>query len=132
MAATTSAKICRATIFLAGTLSLASCGGPEWQPINWATLSADGRTLTVELTFSRPADAVQCERVTNTEVEESPSRVVIGVQLEANCPAPAANTLMKGYARQVSLKLQQPLGARIVVDSARHQRVEINRPQRNS
>ncbi|MGI5489352.1 hypothetical protein [Microtetraspora malaysiensis] len=117
-----------ALALLVGTTSLAvtACGGPEWQGISTAMLSKDGRTLTVELTFSRPeVDKIQCEKVADTKIEESSSRVIVGVQVQNDCPDSWQNTIAVGYVRCVDLKLKQPLGTRTVLDSVHHQRVRI-------
>ncbi|GAA2873700.1 hypothetical protein GCM10010517_34260 [Streptosporangium fragile] len=110
------------------TLALTACSGLQWQDINTATLSEDERTLTVELVLASPGDDdSQCERITDTEVSESPSQVIIGIQVGNSCPRPGKATLAVGYVRFVKLKLRQPLSGRTVLDNTRHRRVEINR-----
>ncbi|MEV0423573.1 hypothetical protein [Streptosporangium canum] len=107
-------------------MTLTACGGPQWRDINAATLSKDERTLIVEVLVAIPEDAAsQCEKVTDAEVNESPSQVIIGVEVSDDCPYTWGDTLSVGYVRFVKLKLKQPLSGRTVLDSTRHQRVRI-------
>ncbi|WP_156080746.1 hypothetical protein [Microbispora rosea] len=109
-------------------LAATACGGPEWQDMPSAMLSKDERTLTVELTFKRPEnDKKQCQQVTERKVEESASQVVIGVQVQDDCPRPSKPTIAIGYVRRVTLHLKQPLGGRIVLENVHHRRVRIYR-----
>ncbi|MFI6801842.1 hypothetical protein [Streptosporangium canum] len=108
-------------------MTLTACGGPQWQDINTATLSKDERTLIVEVLVAIPEDAAsQCEKVTDAEVNESPSQVIIGVEVSDDCPYTWGDTLSVGYVRFVKLKLKQPLGGRTVLDNTRHRHVRID------
>ncbi|MEU6726555.1 hypothetical protein ABZ917_22880 [Nonomuraea wenchangensis] len=113
-------------------LVMAGCGASTWQDIRVATLSPDGKTLTVKLIFGAPDETGRpCERVTDTEVTESPSRVVIGVEVDDSCrrswPWEEELTNMVGRAHLVQLKLKEPLGERTVVNSSSDEPVTINR-----
>ncbi|MEO3890478.1 hypothetical protein [Nonomuraea sp. B5E05] len=70
--------------------------------------------MTVELIFGAPDETGRpCERVTDTEVAESPSRVVVGVEVDASCrrswPWEQGLTNMVGRAHFVQLQLAEPL-----------------------
>lgn len=113
-------------------LVMTGCGASTWQDIHFATLSPDDRTLTVTLTFGAPDESGRtCERVTDTEVTESPSRVVIGVEVDDSCrrswPWEEGLTNMVGRAHLVQLKLKEPLGERIVVNNLSDEPVEVDR-----
>ncbi len=113
-------------------LVMAGCGASTWQDIRVATLSPDGRTLTVKLIFGGPDKTGRpCERVTDTEVTESPSRVVIGVEVDDSCrrswPWEEEFTNMVGRAHLVQLKLKEPLGERTVVNNSDDEPVTIDR-----
>ncbi|MEU6796677.1 hypothetical protein ABZ907_33715 [Nonomuraea wenchangensis] len=113
-------------------LVMAGCGASTWQDIRVATLSPDGKALTVKLIFGAPDETGRpCERVTDTEVAESPSRVVIGVEVDDSCrrswPWEEELTNMVGRAHLVQLKLKEPLGERTVVNSSSDEPVTINR-----
>ncbi|MFJ2028978.1 hypothetical protein [Streptosporangium sp. NPDC087985] len=108
-------------------MTLTACGGPQWQDINTAALSKDERTLIVEVLLATPEDAAsQCEKVTDTEIKESSSQVIIGIEVSNNCPHTWNDTLAIGYVRFVKLELRQPLSGRTVLDNTRHQRVKID------
>ncbi|WP_329428911.1 hypothetical protein OG339_06790 [Streptosporangium sp. NBC_01495] len=86
--------------------------------------------MTVELTFGESDETGRpCERVTDTEVTESPSRVVIGVEVDASCrrswPWEEELTNLVGRAHYVRLKLEKPLGGRTVVNTG-HEPVTIS------
>ncbi|MEO3797766.1 hypothetical protein ABGB14_46860 [Nonomuraea sp. B10E15] len=79
--------------------------------------------MTVELTFGAPDETGRpCERVTDTEVAESPSHVVVGVEVDASCrrswPWEEEMSNMVGRAHYVELKLTEPLGERTVVNTS--------------
>ncbi|WP_336203820.1 hypothetical protein [Nonomuraea sp. LPB2021202275-12-8] len=54
MAMCRTSMVGRALAVACVTLALAGCSTSQWQDVNNVTLSPDGRTLTVELLFSRP------------------------------------------------------------------------------
>ncbi|HEX4818496.1 MAG TPA: hypothetical protein VFV66_37640 [Nonomuraea sp.] len=113
-------------------LATVGCGASAWQDIRIATLSPDGKKLTVKLVFGAPdATGRPCERVTDTEVTETPSRVVIGVEVDASCrrswPWEEAFTNMVGRAHLVQFPLKEPLGERTVVNNTSVEPVTIDR-----
>ncbi|MFI9573135.1 hypothetical protein ACIG5D_17005 [Microbispora rosea] len=123
---------CKKTAFalLVGSTAFAAtaCAGPEWQNIPSAMLSEGGRALTVDLTFKKPeSDKEQCQRVVERRIEESASRVIIGVLVQDDCPRPSKSTIAMGYVRRVKLHLKHPLGGRTVLENVHHQRVRIYR-----
>ncbi|GAA3516030.1 hypothetical protein FHR32_007187 [Streptosporangium album] len=122
-----SSRMTPALLMGLAAMTLTACSGSQWQDINTATLSKDERTLTVEVLLATPEDnKLQCEKVTETEVNESSSQVIIGIQVSNNCPSSGNDTLAIGYVRFVKLKLRQPLSGRTVLDNTRHQRVKIS------
>jgi hypothetical protein len=124
-------RVARVLVIGSIIMTTASCASTEWQAIHVARLSSDERTLTVEVTFGSPRDrASQCDHVTATEVEESPSQVIIGIQVRDDCPPARGMTLMRGYISRINLQLKQPLGKRVVVDNTRQGRVKIEWPTR--
>jgi hypothetical protein len=116
---------------VAGTaLGAAGCSS-SWE-IHRAQLSSDERTLTVQLVFGAPDSTGKfCERVTDTEVTESPSQVIVGVEVDASCrrswPWEDEFTNLVGHVYPVPFELKQPLGERTVIDNEGHQPVTIIR-----
>jgi hypothetical protein len=114
---------------IAGTvLGVASCSSP-WE-IHLAKLSPDERTLTVQLVFGAPDSMGKfCERVTGTDVAESPSQVIVGVEVDASCrrswPWDDEVTNMSGHVYPIPLRLKEPLGERTVVNKKSHQSITI-------
>lgn len=121
----------KALLVAAALLTMTACSQAQWQQIQVATLSPDERTLTVEVSFGTPETRPrECERVTDTEVRESPSQVIIGVQVHNTCSSPwpwEGDTLSIAYVRRVSLQLRQPLAERTVLNNTGHDPVAINR-----
>ncbi|MER5620461.1 hypothetical protein ABT061_05385 [Streptosporangium sp. NPDC002544] len=119
-------------------LLLTACGSqPSWQAISIATLSSDGLTLTVELLFGQPKpDGTYCEQVTDTDVLESSSQVVIGIQVVNTCAAPfpweQRNTFDVGYIFPVKLNLKKPLGERAVLEKENRWPVRVKQPSGDS
>ncbi|NUP81469.1 MAG: hypothetical protein HOV96_28415 [Nonomuraea sp.] len=112
-------------------LTLSGCATSSWEDIGSANLSADERTLTVNLMFGAPEGSPRlCERVTNTELDESSSQVVIGILVEKDCPKqwpweePVYNNLA-GYPHPVKFTLKRSLAGRTVIDNTDGQRVQI-------
>lgn len=112
-------------------LTLSGCATSSWEDIGSANLSADERTLTVNLMFGAPEGSPRlCERVTNTELDESSSQVVIGILVEKDCPKqwpweePVYNNLV-GYLHPVKFTLKRSLAGRTVIDNTDGQRVQI-------
>lgn len=107
-------------------------GCSAWREVRIANLSPDGRTLTVNVIFGKPdLNGRHCERVTSTELSESPSRVIIGVQVDDSCrrswPWEGKLRSNAGYVHPVQLRLKGPLGDRSVYSNTDHQRVRIIR-----
>ncbi len=106
---------------------------PRWWWIAAVEPSADGRTLTAELMFSRPkADGTFCEQVTGTVVKETASQVAVGVRIYNEC-APlfswgTVRTSAAGHPFDVDLRLRAPLAGRTVVEESSGQRVPIPGP----
>ncbi|MDP9869224.1 MULTISPECIES: hypothetical protein [Streptosporangium] len=113
---------CCAFLLASSMMVLTACSSQtNWQRINIVTLSNDGLTLTAELAFGEPkADGTYCEKVTKTEVIESPSQVILGVQVLNSCaprfPWERAYTAGIEYSFPVKLKLKKPLSGRTVLD----------------
>ncbi|MBB2910544.1 hypothetical protein FHS43_001807 [Streptosporangium becharense] len=115
-------RICCTLLLASSTMVLTACGSQtSWWRINIATLSLDGLTLTAELAFGEPkADGTHCEKVTDTEVVESPSQVILGVRVLNSCapsfPWDQRNIAGMEYSFPVKLKLKEPLAGRVVLD----------------
>ncbi|MEV4378946.1 hypothetical protein [Streptosporangium sp. NPDC049644] len=112
-------------------LMLTGCATSSWENIGGAKLSADERTLTVELILDAPSRFEKpCERVKDTEINESSSQVVIGIQVEKDCPRqwpweePVFTNLV-GHPYPVKFKLERPLAGRTVVNNTNGHRVRI-------
>ncbi|MEW1841497.1 hypothetical protein AB0392_26455 [Nonomuraea angiospora] len=112
-------------------LTLSGCATSSWQDVGGAKLSADERTLTVDLLFGAPEGSAKlCERVTDTELNESPSQVVIGILVEKDCPRqwpweePVYSNLV-GYRHPVTFTLKRSLAGRTVINNTDGQRVRI-------
>ncbi|MEU8201161.1 hypothetical protein [Streptosporangium sp. NPDC049046] len=85
--------------------------------------------MTVNLTFRPPdAEGEFCQQVKDTEVSETPSQVILGIQVDDNCGSwPWENGYHPdiGYRYPVELKLRAPLAGRAVIDKETRQRVDI-------
>ncbi|MGW4412932.1 hypothetical protein ACWEJ6_53835 [Nonomuraea sp. NPDC004702] len=113
------------------TLTLSDCATSSWEDIGGANLSADERTLTVNLIFGAPEGSPRlCERVTSTELDESSSQVVIGILVEKDCPQrwpweePVLTNLI-GYPHPVKFTLRRSLADRAVINNTDGRRVQI-------
>ncbi|MFI7424110.1 hypothetical protein [Nonomuraea sp. NPDC049684] len=110
-------------ILVCAALTLSGCATSSWHEIGIAYLSADERTLTVDLTFGAPEGSPQlCERVTDTELDESSAQVVIGILVEKDCPRPwpweePVYSNLIGYSHPVTFRLKRSLAGRIVIDN---------------
>ncbi|MET7330463.1 hypothetical protein [Nonomuraea sp. NPDC005650] len=118
-------------LLVCAVLMLSGCATSSWEDIGGATLSADERTLTVDLLFGAPEGSPKlCERVTGTEVDESSSQVVIGILVEEDCPRqwpweePVFSNLV-GYRHPVKFTLKRSLAGRTVINNTDGQRVRI-------
>ncbi|MEV0590660.1 hypothetical protein [Nonomuraea cavernae] len=123
----------RALAVVCVSLVVAGCSTSEWRNVKNVTLSPDGRTLTMQVMFSRPpSNPEPCERVADTIVEESASTVVIGVLVEEDiCDRPwpweePTYSTLTGYPHPVQLRLKTPLGDRAVVNTAAEKPVAVN------
>jgi hypothetical protein len=123
-----------AVVIAFAVLVLTACTA-EWEEVHLASLSADERTLTVDLIFRPPnAEGEFCQRVTNTEVSETPSEVIIGIQVDDNCRSwPWENEYHQdiGNLYPVKLELQAPLAGRDLINKGTRQRVNITRSADN-
>ncbi|MGW0805740.1 hypothetical protein [Nonomuraea sp. NPDC002799] len=102
---------------------------PRWWRIAEVQPLADGRTLRVELMFSKPRpDGTFCQRVVDTAVEETAALVTVGVQVYNECaPSLSWGTVRGsgvGHPYAVDVRLRAPLGGRLIVEreSGRHLR----------
>ncbi|MGA5763419.1 hypothetical protein [Nonomuraea bangladeshensis] len=118
-------------VLVCAALTLSGCATSSWEGIGSAKLSADERTLTVDLIFGAPEGSSRlCERVTDTELDESSSQVAIGVLVEKDCPRqwpweePVFTNLV-GYRHPVKFTLKRSLAGRTVINSTDGQRVWI-------
>lgn len=94
-------------------------------------MSADERTLTVDLMFGAPVGFPKLrERVTDTELDESSAEVVIGILVEEDCPRqwpweePVYSNLV-GYLHPVEFTLKQPPAGRTVINNTDGQPARI-------
>ncbi|WP_157549659.1 hypothetical protein [Nonomuraea candida] len=126
------------TLAACAAVMLTGCATSSWEDIGSAWLSADGRTLTVRLLLAAPSpDAKPCERVTDTEVNEFPSKIVIGIQVEKDCPRPwpweeQVASLLISRPSPVELQLRKPLAGRSVVNNTSGRHVRIYPEKRTS
>jgi hypothetical protein len=118
-------------ILVCAALTLSGCATSSWHGIGRAKLSADERTLTVDLMFGAPAGSPKlCERVTDTELDESSSQVVIGILVEKDCPRQwpweePVYTNLVGYLHPVKFTLKRSLAGRTVINNTDGQPVRI-------
>src|SRR5687767_6606444 len=118
-------------VLVCASLTLSGCATSSWHDIGGAKLSADERTLTVDLVFGAPAGSPRlCQRVTDTELDESPSRIVIGILVEKDCPRPwpweePVYSNLIGYQHPVKFTLKRSLAGRTVINNTDGQRVRI-------
>ncbi|MFB4273177.1 hypothetical protein [Nonomuraea sp. GTA35] len=108
---------------LPAALLLSACGGQaEWYSIDSVTVAPDGRTLTATLMFGPPgSDGTFCEKVTDTEVTESPTKVTIGIEVRDTCEPffpwqEGRITNMMAYDYKHDVRLSRPLAGRTVID----------------
>ncbi|MEV4184118.1 hypothetical protein AB0J28_22100 [Streptosporangium canum] len=124
-------KTSLAFILACQMLTLGACGGQAyWDQIPAVTVSAEELTLTAELTIGPPkVDGTSCYEVVNREVDESASKVTIGVQMRNNCasffPWEEERSNLAGYPLKVDLHLKTPLAGRSVLDKKSSERVTI-------
>nr|WP_189182999.1 hypothetical protein [Microbispora rosea] len=106
----------------------------HWRQIAWVTPSSDGRTLTATFTVykSEDDDGRFCWEVTDTDVQESPSQVTIGVQMSNPCaPLVSWGTVKlpdNGHQVNVRLRLRTPLNGRTVIEKESGQIVAVALP----
>ncbi|WP_433345838.1 hypothetical protein ACQP25_25350 [Microtetraspora malaysiensis] len=105
---------------------------PYWKSIPWVTPPLDGKTLTATFIMDEPDDRRFCWRVTDTEVQESPSQVTIGIQISNPC-APllswgTIDMLDTGYMHKEDLHLNSPLNGRAVIEKESGQKVAVSQP----
>ncbi|MGW5156259.1 hypothetical protein ACWEPN_12345 [Nonomuraea wenchangensis] len=118
-------------VLVCAALTLSGCATSSWQGIESAKLSADERTLTVDLIFGAPEGSpTLCERVTDTELDEASSQVVIGILVEKDCPRQwpweePVYTNMVGYRHPVKFTLKRSLAGRTVINNTDGRRVWI-------
>ncbi|MEU4515611.1 hypothetical protein AB0G05_39475 [Nonomuraea wenchangensis] len=119
-------------VLVCAALTLSGCATSSWHDIGSAKLSADERTLTVDLIFGAPEGSPRlCERVTDTELDESSAQVVIGILVEKDCPQewpwedPVFTNLI-GYRHPVKFTLKRALAGRTVINNTDGQRVRIS------
>lgn len=118
-------------VLVCAALALSGCATSSWEGIGSAKLSADERTLTVNLMFGAPEGSPElCERVTDTQLDESSSQVVIGALVAKDCPQqwpweePVVSNLV-GYLHPVKFTLKRPLAGRTVINNTDGHRVRI-------
>jgi hypothetical protein len=118
-------------VLACAALTLSGCATSSWEDIGSAKLSADERTLTVNLMFGAPNGSPElCESVTDTELDESSSQVVIGALVQEDCPQqwpweePVYSNLID-YQHPVKFTLKRPLAGRTVINNTDGQRVRI-------
>ncbi|MEU4550386.1 hypothetical protein [Nonomuraea dietziae] len=121
-------------LLVIGTLMLAAhLNRSSWWHIRNVSASPSGTVLIAKLTFGTPkVDGRFCEQVTDTVVEESPSRVIVGIHVTNTCapflPWENVNSADIAYPFHVSLHLQSPLGERLVVDKESGRHISIMEP----
>ncbi|MGW2153214.1 hypothetical protein [Nonomuraea sp. NPDC001699] len=125
-------------ILMCAASTLSGCATSSWQGIGSAKLSVDERTLTVDVIFGAPDGSPQlCDRVTDTELDESSSQVVIGILVEEDCPRqwpweePVYSNLV-AYLHPVKFTLKRPLAGRTVINNTDGKHVRIYPGERKS
>ncbi|WP_079316899.1 hypothetical protein [Microbispora sp. GKU 823] len=125
-----------ALLLIASLAMTANVRKADWHTIAWVTPSADGRTLTATFTVykSEDDDGRFCWEVTDTEVQESPSQVKIGVKMSNPCaPLVSWGTIKlpdNGYQFDVQLHLRAPLNGRSVIEKESLQNIEVAQPDK--
>lgn len=126
--------ISAALLLLAALAMTANVRKAHWHTIAWVTPSPDGQTLTATFTVykSEDDDSRFCWEVTDTEVQESPSQVTIGVKMNNPCaPLVSWGTIKlpdNGYQFDVQLHLRAPLNGRTVIEKESGQKIEVAQP----
>ncbi len=104
----------------------APAGGPRTIAVERATISSDGRALTVEFVGSPDPGSQACGAdYTATAVESSVAVVVVVAAHPFPIPAPCSAV---GAWRSATAPLATPLGTRSVLDPATGQPIDMTRP----
>ncbi|RVX38534.1 hypothetical protein EDD27_0848 [Nonomuraea polychroma] len=106
-------------------VTLSACGRqPQWYDIASATVSPDGKTVTVT------AQVGSCHEITSSTVSEQATDVTIGIRVRDNCEPlfpweeGLAHTDM-AYYRKVELHLKNPLADRRLIDQTAQREIPI-------
>lgn len=115
----------RGIALVPAALLLSACGGQaDWHSIDSVAVAPDGRTLTATLTFGAPAeDGTFCEKITDTVVSESATKVTIGIKVSDTCEPlfpwqERMSSNLMAYYYKYDLHLKRPLSERPVIDRA--------------